>query len=258
MAPERSIRPIPRDAPRPETQLPASPEPHGTGHVATGAVDAGPGLARQAPGSPDDAIAAWLLVIGVALVIARRLIPRRSGRSEPGRRNGKPTRSPGPSPGNGPPVVERVVASPRPPGRPDASGPTTALAPPRTFSGRAYVIDGDTIVVRNTKIRLWGIDAPELDRPYGQKAKWAMVAICRGTMISVELDGETSHDRFVGICRLPDGTDIAAELVRRGLALDVPYYSGGRYRHLEPQGVRRRLHDPAAAWRYRKPHAPSA
>ena len=31
-----------------------------------------------------------------------------------------------------------------------------------TVSGRARVVDGDTIEIKDQKIRLWGIDAPEL------------------------------------------------------------------------------------------------
>ncbi|SHE65110.1 Endonuclease YncB, thermonuclease family [Ruegeria intermedia] len=115
----------------------------------------------------------------------------------------------------------------------------------RILTGRAYVIDGDTIIVRGTKIRLAGIDAPELDMPWGQKAKWAMVEICKGQEITVKLNGETSYDRFVGIGYLPDGRDIGAELVKRGLALDLPFFSQGRYRHLEPAGARERLRNGA-------------
>jgi endonuclease YncB( thermonuclease family) len=112
---------------------------------------------------------------------------------------------------------------------------------PRTLSGKAWVIDGDTIVIGTTKVRLAGIDAPELDQPFGRKSKWAMVDICKGQVITAELTGEWSHDRLVGTCYLPDGRDIGGELVRRGLALDWPTFSGGRYRHLEPAGVRRRM-----------------
>ena len=32
--------------------------------------------------------------------------------------------------------------------------------------------------------------------------------------------------------------DIGAEIIRRGLALDCPHFSGSRYRTLEPAGVR--------------------
>jgi endonuclease YncB( thermonuclease family) len=109
------------------------------------------------------------------------------------------------------------------------------------LSGKCHVIDGDTIVIKRTKIRLAGIDAPELDKPFGQKSKWEMVNICKGQVITAKLNGERSHDRLVGTCHLPDGSDIGAELISRGLALDWAMFSGGRYRHLEPPGVRNRL-----------------
>jgi len=109
------------------------------------------------------------------------------------------------------------------------------------LKGRCYVIDGDTVIIENTKIRLAGVDAPELDRPWGRKAKWAMVEICKGQVISAKLNGERSHDRFVGTCYLPDGRDIGAELIKLGLALDWEQHSGGKYRHLEPKGARQRL-----------------
>ena len=110
-----------------------------------------------------------------------------------------------------------------------------------TLTGKAYVIDGDTIRIRNTKIRLAGIDAPELNMPWGQKSKWAMVGICKGQTITVKLDGERSFDRLVGTCFLPDGRDIGAEIIKLGLALDLPHFSGGKYRHFEPEGARKRL-----------------
>jgi endonuclease YncB( thermonuclease family) len=40
---------------------------------------------------------------------------------------------------------------------------------------------------------------------------------------------------------LSDGTDLAAEMVRSGHALDWRRHSGGRYRPLEPEGIRNRL-----------------
>jgi len=143
------------------------------------------------------------------------------------RRNGR-FRSFRPPPG--------VIASPvRGGGAPSRTRQTA------TLKGRCYVIDGDTIIIRNTKIRLAGVDAPELDQPWGQKAKWAMVEICRGQLVTARLTGESSHDRLVGTCYLPDGRDIAAELIKLGLALDWAHYSGGMYRHLEPRGARRKL-----------------
>ena len=46
---------------------------------------------------------------------------------------------------------------------------------PQVILGRCHVIDGDTIAIGKQKIRLAGIDAPELSKPYGKKAKWALV-----------------------------------------------------------------------------------
>ena len=118
--------------------------------------------------------------------------------------------------------------------------PATA-APPSTLTGYAWVIDGDTIVINNTRIRVAGIDAPELDHPWGRKAKWAVVTLCRGQRVTAHVDGALSHDRLVATCVLEDGRDLAAELVKQGLAIDWPKYSGGKYRHLEVDGVRKRL-----------------
>ncbi len=146
--------------------------------------------------------------------------------------------------------LPRAKAPISPPSRPIQDEPATAddkslVLPPipesLTLTGKAYVIDGDTIRIRKTKIRLAGIDAPETNMPWGQKSKWAMVEICKGQTLTVQLDGERSHDRLVGTCFLPDGRDIGAEIVKLGLALDLPHFSGGKYKHLEPEGARRKL-----------------
>ena len=107
--------------------------------------------------------------------------------------------------------------------------------------GPCWVIDGDTIVINKITIRLFGIDAPELDQPYGQKAKWALLNLCKGQVVHAVFDGSLSHDRTVAICYLPDGRDLSAEMVKRGMALDWPKYSGGKYRQFEDPGMRKVL-----------------
>ncbi len=134
----------------------------------------------------------------------------------------------------------KVKASSRLPER-SGHAPPPHIPSSKTIVGRAWVIDGDTIAINRIKIRLAGIDAPELNQPWGQKSKWKMVNICKGKTIHVELSGETSYDRLVGTCYLPDGTDIGAEIIKAGLALDGSYYSKGKYLHLEPEGVRQQL-----------------
>lgn len=111
----------------------------------------------------------------------------------------------------------------------------------KQVSGKAYVIDGDTIVINKTHIRLFGVDAPEMDQPYGKKAKWAMVKLTKGQVVTANLFPDRSYDRVVGHCVLDDGTDLSEELVKQGLALDWPKFSGGAYTEFEPEGVRRRL-----------------
>jgi len=116
-----------------------------------------------------------------------------------------------------------------------------------TLAGPVRVIDGDTIVLTdtNTHIRLNGVDAPEVvhpgydqDDPFGPEARDEMRRIVGDKVVRCELNGARSYERLIGVCFLPDGTDIGAEIIRRGLALDCSHFSGSRYRTLEPAGVR--------------------
>jgi hypothetical protein len=131
------------------------------------------------------------------------------------------------------------------------------VAEPVVLQGKCWVIDGDTIVINDVRIRLAGIDAPELDHPWGQKSKWAMVQLCKGQTVTARIRPELSYDRMVAECYLPDGRDLAAELVRMGLALDWPKFSGGKYRALEPPDARRRLWMAAARQRGAMPPSSS-
>jgi endonuclease YncB( thermonuclease family) len=115
-----------------------------------------------------------------------------------------------------------------------------------TLTGKCYVVDGDTIRIGEVSIRLAGIDAPELEHPWGNKAKWELVNLCKGQIITAQIEPELSYDRLVATCFLPDGRDLSAEMVRRGMALDWPKFSGGKYAHLEREGVRKK-HWKAAA-----------
>jgi micrococcal nuclease len=107
--------------------------------------------------------------------------------------------------------------------------------------GPAWVIDGDTLDIRGMRIRLAGVDAPEMDQPYGQTAKWALVKLCKGQEIRAVFDGDLSHDRTVATCYLPDGRDLSAEMVKAGLAIDWPKFSRGKYAGLEPASIRKKL-----------------
>ena len=110
-----------------------------------------------------------------------------------------------------------------------------------TVVGRAYVIDGDSIVIQKTQIRLFGIDAPELKHPYGKKAKWALLNLCKGQEIRAKILTQDAHGRTVAHCFLGDGRDLSAEMVKQGLAIDWPKFSGGIYRELEVPDARQKM-----------------
>ena len=126
---------------------------------------------------------------------------------------------------------------------PVAVGPVRSSQPQPegALVGRCWVIDGDTIEIGGTRIRLAGIDAPELDDPYGKNAKWTLVQLCKGAQIRAVFSGDLSHDRTVATCYLPDGRDLSAEMVKLGVAIDWPKFSRGKYRHLEPEWARNAL-----------------
>ena len=107
--------------------------------------------------------------------------------------------------------------------------------------GRAWVVDGDTIDINGTRIRLAGIDAPELDHPYGKTAKWTLVNLCKGHEVRAIFAGDLSHDRTVATCLLPDRRDLSAEMVKAGMAIDWPKFSSGKYSGLEVPGIRKKL-----------------
>lgn len=142
------------------------------------------------------------------------------------------------------PETSSSEARPTERSRPSAFDTATseqATPPPTVLKGPAYVIDGDTIVVQKTQIRLFGIDAPELEHPFGKKAKWAMVALCKGEQVSAEITATDAHGRSVAKCSLSDGRDLSAELVKQGLAIDWPKYSNGAYSELEVPDIRKKL-----------------
>ena len=98
------------------------------------------------------------------------------------------------------------------------------------------VRDGDTIEVGKVPIRLNGVSAPELGELLGLKSKEFMLDLVMGKQLRCELSGKKTYDRFVGTCYLGE-QDIGAAVVAKGLALDCPRYSKGRYAEYEVKGI---------------------
>jgi endonuclease YncB( thermonuclease family) len=106
------------------------------------------------------------------------------------------------------------------------------------LTGQASIIDGDTLEIHGTRIRLWGIDAPEssqlcrgddsLQYRCGAKAANdldAFIASRPVSCIPISLD---RYRRTVATCSVGD-IDLGEWLARNGLALDWPQYSRQKY-----------------------------
>lgn len=101
-------------------------------------------------------------------------------------------------------------------------------------SGRATVIDGDTLDVDGRRVRLEGIDAPETAQSCGrrwfgtwacgQAAAKALSQLVDGRRITCRSTGHDAYGRVLGVCNV-DATDLNAEMVRRGMAWAFVKYS---------------------------------
>ncbi|MEZ5759084.1 MAG: thermonuclease family protein [Emcibacteraceae bacterium] len=102
------------------------------------------------------------------------------------------------------------------------------------IAGRAQVIDGDTIKINKTIIRLFGIDAPEANQDCldensiswqcGKKATEHLSSIIENKIIRCEPKDIDQYNRVVAVCR--DGeTDLNALMVSNGLAVAYKDYS---------------------------------
>ena len=75
-------------------------------------------------------------------------------------------------------------------------------------SGRAHVLDGDTIAVGGVRVRLQGLHCPEAGEPGGSTATSAMRDLTRGQY---------------GTCYVGD-TDLTAAIIRQGVCARCPRY----------------------------------
>jgi endonuclease YncB( thermonuclease family) len=108
-----------------------------------------------------------------------------------------------------------------------------AFAAP-SITGRAYVVDGDTIKVDGTTVRLHGIDAPEAGQSCaaasggawacGYAATAALARLIDGREVSCRHVTFDKYHRVVGHCVAGD-LDVNAEMVRGGHAWAFVKYS---------------------------------
>ncbi len=97
----------------------------------------------------------------------------------------------------------------------------------RSLEGRAYVVDGDTIHLNDAKIRLKGIDAPEMEqscsrsgRSYscGDVARRALIDLVSGRTVQCRAAGRDRYQRVLARCAV-NGRDLGARMVEEGWAV---------------------------------------
>jgi len=105
--------------------------------------------------------------------------------------------------------------------------------PEKEVSGYPRIVDGDSIQIMENKIRLHGIDAPEIrqqcktdleSQNCGQASKNALFYLVGDSRIRCVWSQRDRYDRLLATC-FKNNTNINAEMVRTGMALAYRRYS---------------------------------
>ena len=116
--------------------------------------------------------------------------------------------------------------------------PQCAPAPTPTVTV-THVVDGDTVdISTGERVRIIGIDAPEMDTPCGPLARDRMVALVEGAAVDLPTGAREDVDRYGRFLRFVDGPhgDAGRALIADGLA-------AARYDGLDGYGTHPRQDD---------------
>jgi endonuclease YncB( thermonuclease family) len=136
--------------------------------------------------------------------------------------------------------------------------------------GPASVVDGDTLDVAGTRVRLEGIDAPEIGQmcdggsqgawACGREARRALEMLASYGEVTCESKGLDKYSRHLGVCFVR-GKDLNAEMIRMGLAWAFVKYSAMYVaEEAEAKAAQRGIwkNDTEPAWTYREKRWASA
>lgn len=99
--------------------------------------------------------------------------------------------------------------------------------------GKVFFVDGDSLIVytngKQFKCRLAEVDAPELDQPYGRKAKQFAVHFALGNCVKLIYHGKGAYNRsLVDVLTCDSKRSLSEQLVNRGLAWWYDTYSNNK------------------------------
>lgn len=114
---------------------------------------------------------------------------------------------------------------------------TGGRPPPERHAGGVRVIDGDTLDVAGSRVRLYGIDAPEAAQTCrrngriwacGTDSERALVSAIAGREVRCEQQDQDRYGRVVGIC-WAGSENLNAWMVENGWAVAYRRYGGTIY-----------------------------
>lgn len=100
------------------------------------------------------------------------------------------------------------------------------------------ITDGDTFRLGVIRVRLWGMDAPELATRFGPPARQRLAEVIGGRAVRCGPEVQKSYRRTVRACQNWQGLDLSRVMVREGWAVDWPSYSHGAYAADEAEAQR--------------------
>lgn len=96
------------------------------------------------------------------------------------------------------------------------------------LEGKPVLIDGDSIVIADKPIRLWGIDAPEMNTREGYLAKRYLRTIIADNTVRCVDQGVRAVGEIMAKCYI-GSVDIGRIMVLSGHAREWKQYSQGYY-----------------------------
>ena len=129
----------------------------------------------------------------------------------------------------------------------------------KPVTGRAEIVDGDTLRFGALRVRLTGLDAPELDQTCtdragaewacGSEAKTFVAGLIASEPVSCVRSGRDRYGRALATCSI-DGRDLGSQIVAAGWAVAELDYAGDELAaRLAERGIWGGSFVPPAEWR---------